>query len=143
VLASTPQTPISSLTARGLHHQQAAFRSLKRRQPGRNHQSVPMVVKDSGKEYQYIKCPGFNTSKKRKRPYTTKYKCEQCSIDKGTDFWLCHTTKKVDGEEIVVNCHTKYHVANNSFVIGGTECTPVSDLTDEETDTPNNNIDSV
>ena len=58
-------------------------------------------------------------------------------------FWLCHTTKKVDGEEIVVNCHTKYHVANNSFVIGGTECTPVSDLTDEETDPPNNNKDSV
>jgi hypothetical protein len=143
IAPGTPQTLISGLTARGLYHQQAAFRALKRRQPGRNHQSVPMVVKDSGKECRYIKCPGFNTSKKRKRPYTTIYKCEQCSIDRGTDFWLCHTTKKINGEEIVVDCHTKYHVENNSFVIGGTECTPVSDLTEEGTDPPNNNIDSV
>jgi hypothetical protein len=94
VLAGTPQTPISGLTPMGLYHQKNAFRTLKRKQPGRNHLSVPMVVKDSGKECRYIKCPGFNTSKKRKRPYTSKYKCEQCSIDKGIDFWLCYTTRK-------------------------------------------------
>jgi hypothetical protein len=67
-------------------------------------------------------------SRQRKRSYPTKYKCEQCSIDKGTDFWLCHTIKKINGVEVVVDCHTKYHVEKNSFLIGGTECTPISDL---------------
>jgi hypothetical protein len=43
-----------------------------------------------------------------------------------------------------VSCHLKYHAEKNFLVTtGGTESTPVSDLTDEETDTPNNNIDSV
>jgi hypothetical protein len=33
-------------------------------------------------------------------------------MEKGYDFWLCHTTKKADGLKIVVDCHTKYHVQN-------------------------------
>jgi hypothetical protein len=116
---------------------------LKRKQPGRNHLSVPVVVTSSGRDCKYDKCPGYIMSRQRKRSYPTKYKCEQCSIDKGIDFWLCHTTKKFNGEEVVVDCHTKYHVEKNSLVIGGTERTPISDLTEEETDPPNNNIDSV
>jgi hypothetical protein len=96
------QTPISALSARGLYHQQAAFKTLKRKQPGRNHLSVPVIVSNSGRDCRYDKCPGYTTNKKRSRAYTSKYKCEQCSIDKGIDFWLCHTTKKIDGEEVVV-----------------------------------------
>ena len=34
IAAGTPNTPISALTARGLYHQQAAFKTLKRKQPG-------------------------------------------------------------------------------------------------------------
>ena len=50
----------------------------------------------------------------------------------------------IDGKHTVVSCHLKYHAEKNFLVTtGGTESTPVSDLTDEETDTPNNNIDSV
>ena len=65
-------------------------------------------------------------------------------MEKKRPIWLCHTTKKVDGKHTVVSCHLKYHAEKNFLVItGGTESTPVSDLTDEETDPPNNNIDSV
>jgi hypothetical protein len=52
----------------------------------------------------------------RARAYTTIYKCEQFTMEKGYDFWLCHTTKKVDGLKIVVDCHhTKYHVEKKLF----------------------------
>ncbi|MGK3745018.1 MAG: hypothetical protein ACI90V_011879, partial [Bacillariaceae sp.] len=53
------------------------------------------------------------------------------SNEKGADFWLCHTTKKINGISVVVDCHTKYHVENIFFEIGGTECSVVSDLTGE------------
>jgi hypothetical protein len=70
-------------------------------------------------QYQYMDLPGTspiqNIAKMRARAYTTIYKCEQCTIEKGYNFWLCHTTKKVDGLKIVVDCHTKYHVQNNLF----------------------------
>jgi hypothetical protein len=26
-----------------------------------------------------------------------------------TDVWLCHTTKKINGKQIVVSCHLTYH----------------------------------
>ena len=56
------------------------------------------------------KRPSLNMSRQRKRSYPTKYKYEECSNENGVDYWLCHITKKIDGEEIVVDCHTKYHV---------------------------------
>ena len=31
-------------------------------------------------------------------------------MDKGFDFWLCHSTKVVDGIMLVFDCHTAYHV---------------------------------
>jgi hypothetical protein len=72
--------------------------------------------------------------KKRLRAYTTIYKCEKYTMEKGYDFWLCRTTKKVDGLKIVVDCHTKYHVEKKLFEstsIASTECSVVSDLTEE------------
>ena len=135
VQAGTPQTPSSTLSCSGLRRRQVAFKKMKKHQTGRNHLSVPMVVTDSGRECRYEKCPGFNTkaNTKRTRAYTTKYKCEECSHDKGIDFWLCHTTKKINGVEVVVDCHTKYHVEKRFFepAFSTTECTSVSDLTDD------------
>jgi hypothetical protein len=135
VQAGTPQTPSSTLSAAGLRRRQVAFKKMKKHQTGRNHLSVPMVVTDSGRECRYEKCPGFNTkaNTNRTRAYTTKYKCEECSHDKGIDFWLCHTTKKINGVEVVVDCHTKYHVEKRFFEpsFSTTECTSVSDLTDD------------
>jgi hypothetical protein len=71
----------------------------------------------------------------RARAYTTIHKCEQCTMEKGYDFWLCHTTKKVDGLKIVVDCHTKYHVEKKLFESkstgSATESSVASGLTDE------------
>ena len=72
VHAGTPQTPASALTARGLYHQKSAFNKLKRKQPGRNHLSVPMIVSGSGRDCKYEKCPGWDINNKRKRSYNTK-----------------------------------------------------------------------
>ena len=57
-------------------------------------------------------------------------------MEKGIDFWLCHSTKVVDGIKTVVDCHTAYHVNMQLYSITGppgsiSECTVVSDLTDE------------
>jgi hypothetical protein len=54
----------------------------------------------------------------------------------GYDFWLYHTTKKVDGLKIVADCHTtKYHVQDKLFETSttgsATESAVASDLTEE------------
>jgi hypothetical protein len=108
---------------------------MKNEQPGRNHLSVPVIVSSSGRDCRYEKCPGFSTSSNRKRSYATKYQCEQCTIEKGYDFWLCHTTKKIGATEIVVDCHKLYQVEKKLFSVQHTgsasECTVISDLTEE------------
>jgi hypothetical protein len=132
--ACTPQTPVSTLSARALYYQKAAFNRMKNEQPGRNHISVPVIVSSSGRDCRYKKCPGFSTSSNRKRSYATKYQCEQCTIEKGFDFWLCHTTKKLGEGEIVVDCHKLYHVEKKLFGTptgSATECSVISDLTNE------------
>ena len=76
-------------------------------------------------------------SKKRKRPYKSKYACEECSLEKGDDFWLCNSTKDVDGNVVVVDCHTAYHVEKKLYTTTSpppvltTESSVVSDLTNE------------
>jgi hypothetical protein len=56
-------------------------------------------------------------------------------MEKGYDFWLCHTTKKIGATEIIVDCHTSYHVENKLFAPppngSATESSVVSDLTEE------------
>jgi hypothetical protein len=58
-------------------------------------------------------------------------------MEKGYGFWLCHTTKKLDGLKIVVDCHTKYHVEKKLFESKSTGSATtgssvVSDLTEEQ-----------
>ena len=139
VQTGTPQTPVAAITARALHYRQVAFNRLKNFQPGRNHLSVPVVVSNSGRDCLYVNCPGWKTGKaQRPRAYTSKYICEQCTMEKGFDFWLCHTTKVIDGVKIVVDCHLAYHVEKKCFYptpppagTSTTECSVISDLTDE------------
>jgi hypothetical protein len=138
VQSGSIQTPVSSISARALHYRQVAFNRLKNFQPWRNHISIPVIVDNSGMECKYKHCPGWRTGKaKRARAYTSKYICEQCTMEKGYDFWLCHTTKVVNGIKIVVDCHTDYHVENKLFsptpppTGSATECSVISDLTEE------------
>jgi hypothetical protein len=30
-------------------------------------------------------------------------------MNRNTDVWLCHTTKKINGKQTVVSCHLQYH----------------------------------
>jgi hypothetical protein len=56
-------------------------------------------------------------------------------MEKGYDFWLCHTTKVVDGIKIVLDCHTGYHLLMELYTPSpppgtATECSVISDLTE-------------
>ena len=115
-VTGTPQTPVSVISARALHYHQVAFKQLENYQPGRNHIVIPVVVEDKKLSYcKYKKCPGLDSAAKRLRAYPSKYICEQCTMEKGSDFWLCHSIKKVGGIHLVVDCHTAYHVDINSI----------------------------
>ena len=65
--------------------------------------------KGSGPRCQYKKCPGFDQETDRRVAFKTVYRCEECSMNRNTDLWLCHTTKKLNGIQTVVSCHLKYH----------------------------------
>ena len=98
--------------------------------------SVPVVVKENkATSYcKYHKCPGKNTGAKRKRAYKSKYACEECSLEKGSDFWLCNSTKELNGNLVVVDCHTAYHVEKKLYTapspVSTAESSVVSELTE-------------
>ena len=136
VHTATPQTPVSDLGARALRYRKAASKLQKERQPGRNHISVPVVVKKNrATAYcKYHNCPGKNTGSKRKRAYRSKYVCEECSLEKGIDFFLCNSTKDVDGNLVVVDCHTAYHVEKKLYETTATGSVSVSTVASELTE---------
>jgi hypothetical protein len=105
---SSTRTPVSSVTPRALYYQQAAFKTLNRKQPGRSHQSQAMIVNSSGRDCRYKKCLGFNMPRKRPRSCPTRYQCEECTQEKGIDFWLCNIVKNVNGVKTILDCHAKY-----------------------------------
>jgi hypothetical protein len=82
----TSQTPVSTITPRALYYQQVTFKTLKRKQPGRSHQSQAMIVNSSGRDCRYKQCLGFNMPRKRPRSYPTRYQCEECTQEKSIDF---------------------------------------------------------
>jgi hypothetical protein len=101
---------------------------------------MPCLVRGKGKKSgsgnhcRYKKCPGLKIKKQTIRAYRTIYQCEQCTIEKGTPFWLYHTTKKIDGTDTVVSCHLRYHAEREKkeIIVAATpECTVISDLTEE------------
>jgi hypothetical protein len=62
----------------------------------------------------------------------TVYRCEERSIDKGTDFWLCNTVKNIDNKQKKIECHMRYHAEIESTVTrSSTGSSVLSDLTDE------------
>ena len=82
---------------------------LQKIQPDRVHQPMPCLVRSkdpdkagSGPYCRYNKCPGLKSKAKTKRSYKTIiYQCEQCTVEKGFNLWLCHTTEKVKGVQTV------------------------------------------
>ena len=136
-------TPRSSSTtefsSRNKRKKQQAFKKRQKLQPDRVHQPMPCLVRSkdndkpgSGPYCKYEKCPGFKSKAKVKRPYKTIYQCEQCTVEKGFPFWLCHTAKKVNGIQTVVSCHLQYHAEMCYDTSAATECSVVSELTNNE-----------
>ena len=136
-------TPRSSSTtevsSRNKLKKQQAFKKRQKLQPDRVHQPMPCLVRSkdndkpgSGPYCKYEKCPGLKSKAKVKRPYKTIYQCEQCTVEKGFPFWLCHTTKKVNGIQTVVSCHLQYHAEMCYDTSAATECSVVSELTNNE-----------
>jgi hypothetical protein len=85
-----------------------------------------MIVSSSGRDCRYKNCPGWKKVRKR------VYRCEECTQEKGTDYWLCNTVKNIDGVETVLDFNAKYHVENKLFSVQHTgsasECIVISDL---------------
>jgi hypothetical protein len=97
-------SPSSDVSNRTIFKQQQALSKRKNQQPGRRHQSVAMIVKNN-LYCQYKKCSSLNIQKQTTRTYRTNHRCEECSIDKGTDVWLCNTVKSIKGKQTKVQCH--------------------------------------
>jgi hypothetical protein len=89
-----------------------------------------MIVKNES-YCRYKKCPGLNIKKQTVRTYQTKYRREECSIEKGSDFWLCNTVKNIDKQPKKIECHMRYHAEIESTIMSSTECSVISDLTEE------------
>jgi hypothetical protein len=136
VHAAVPQ-PIDYTSPCGRHHQQCALSRRRSQQPWRFHQSVPMLVrgldnKGSGSRCSYKKCLGYDLPSVGRIAFKTIYQCEECSMNKNTDVWLCHTTKKLNGKQTVVSCYLKYHTEMSFESTGSaTESAVDSELTEE------------
>jgi hypothetical protein len=89
-----------------------------------------MIVKNES-YCRYKKCPGLNIKKQTVRTYQTKYRCEECSIEKGIDVWLCNTVKNINKKPKKIECHMRYHAEIKFTITSSTECSVISDLTDE------------
>ena len=103
--ADTPKMhwPTKRTTA---YMQKKKFKAIVKNQPWRAHQSVATVCEKNGGYCQYRLCPGLNTPKKaRKRPFTSVYRCYECSVKQGRNVYLCNTTKQ--GKAVL--CHMNYH----------------------------------
>ena len=92
--AETPRLQTEDPHRSTVHRRQSRSTRLIMQQPWRSHQSVPIAVKNQGGDCQYALCPGLKRNNLRKRPYPTRYQCEECSIKKGRPVWLCNSTKK-------------------------------------------------
>jgi hypothetical protein len=94
-----------------------------------------MIVNSSGRDCRYKKCLIFNKPRKRPRSYPTKYRCEECTQEKGINFWLCNTVKNVNGVETILDCHAKYHAERKLFLTttstASSENSVISHLTEE------------
>ena len=75
-----------------------ALHNIKKKYPWRRHQSV---VHGKKGRCSWEACPNLTLGEaKRKRGYDTFMRCEECSIEKGTNVFFCNNVKGfVDGEQ--------------------------------------------
>jgi hypothetical protein len=119
------------VTPRTIHKQKKKLTRRLKAQPGRRHQSIAMAFDGRRPYCQYKKCPGLNLKKTTERTYRTHYKCEECSVEKGNDVWLCNAVKTINKKKKAIECHVRYHAEKEFVLADSTECSIISDLTDE------------
>ena len=85
--------------------QKRALQMQKQKNPWYTHQPSPRVTK-TPQLCKYGACPGLRRKNKRKRAFTTKMKCEECSVMANRDMFFCMTINKKD----IRNCHYRYHI---------------------------------
>ena len=87
--------------------QRARFNRRKRKYAWLEHHSRCTVKRGKCK---WEECPGWNRNlidrgKTVRKPYSTHYKCVQCSMKFGSDHYFCNDYSKHDTR----NCHDLYH----------------------------------
>ena len=81
-----------------------AMEKKRQHYPWYHHQSASYVKR---KGCCYNLCPGKDrTGNKRKKPYMTPMRCEECSINEECDMHFCNVTKA----GVLINCHMKFHM---------------------------------
>ena len=126
--AQTPSAcstlPTTHSSSQQMRRRQAIFKAQLKDQPWRSHQSISMPVKQ-GRYCTYEYCPGSTSQpgqqiKRQRKGYRTKYRCEECSIVRGEDVWLCNNTKTISSGKYQQHlCHIKYHKKNQHLICGG------------------------
>ena len=100
----TPRFPPRKRTTS--YMQKKKFKAIVKEQPWRTHQSVATVCKRGEGGYcEYSLCPGLIRLNARKRSFPSTYRCYECSVKRGTNVFLCNTTKQ--GKAVL--CHMNYH----------------------------------
>ena len=85
----------------------------KQKNPWCTHQPTPCIPGKNEKQYcAYKQCPGLKVDNKRKRPYTSTMKCEECSVMNDKETYFCMTIENENGTKKVRNCHYKHHRIN-------------------------------
>ena len=96
--------------------QRARFNRRKRKYTWLEHHSRCTVKRGKCK---WEDCPGWNRNlidrgKTVRKPYSTHYKCVECSMKFGTDHYFCNDYSKHDTR----NCHDLYHKRYHGKDIG-------------------------
>ena len=84
------------------------LQTLQTKSPWRFHQSL---ASEKRGRCAWTGCPGLKTtSNKRKRPYATSMRCEECSALQGKSVYLCNDAKgKVTAGGQLCLCHIAFH----------------------------------
>ena len=95
--------------------QRARFNRRKRKYAWLEHHSRCTVKRGKCK---WEECPGWNRNlidrgKTVRKPYSTHYKCVQCSMIFGSDHYFCNDYSKHDTR----NCHDLYHKRYHGKII--------------------------
>ena len=94
-----------------IDNRKRSLQMQKQRNPLCTHQPIPCVT--TKEQYcAFEQCSSLKIDNKKKRPYTTTMKCEECSVMNNEEKCFCMTIER--GTKKVRNCYYKHHTLNFS-----------------------------